>query len=80
LDFNRTEGAPAQLQRFALRNLVVPIASQLGFSHEYGYLEASIARFPSGVEQLALARAAGFSGSRHRPLAGGLMGLLELSC
>jgi demethylmenaquinone methyltransferase/2-methoxy-6-polyprenyl-1,4-benzoquinol methylase len=43
-------------------------------------LETSIARFPSGKEQLALAKAAGFSGSRHRPLAGGLMGLLELSC
>jgi demethylmenaquinone methyltransferase/2-methoxy-6-polyprenyl-1,4-benzoquinol methylase len=80
LDFNRTEGAPAQLQSFALRNLVVPLASQLGFQREYAYLETSIARFPSGKEQLALAKAAGFSGSRHRPLAGALMGLLELSC
>jgi demethylmenaquinone methyltransferase/2-methoxy-6-polyprenyl-1,4-benzoquinol methylase len=80
LDFNRCEGPAAQLQRFALRKLVVPVASQLGFNNEYAYLEASIARFPSGSEQLALAKAAGFSGSRHRPLAGGLMGLLELSC
>ena len=80
LDFNRSEGPAAQLQRFALRKLVVPVASQLGFNNEYAYLEASIARFPSGSEQLALAKAAGFSGSRHRPLAGGLMGLLELSC
>ena len=80
LDFNRTDGAPAQLQRFALRNLVVPLASQLGFHGEYAYLETSIARFPRGGEQLALAKAAGFSSSRHRPLAGGLMGLLELSC
>ncbi len=80
LDFNRCEGPAAQLQRFALRKLVVPVASQLGFNNEYAYLEASIARFPSGSEQLALAKAAGFSGSRHRPLAGGVMGLLELSC
>ena len=80
LDFNRSEGPAAQLQRFALRKLVVPVASQLGFNNDYAYLEASIARSPSGSEQLALAKAAGFSGSRHRPLAGGLMGLLELSC
>jgi demethylmenaquinone methyltransferase/2-methoxy-6-polyprenyl-1,4-benzoquinol methylase len=79
LDFNRTEGLPAAVQRLALRRLVVPVARRAGFEAEYAYLERSLATFPSGAEQERLALAAGFGRARHRPLAGGLMGVLLLA-
>ena len=86
LDFNRPEGSPglaaasqvAAFQRFYLRQLVVPAARAFGLPEHYAYLEASLRQFPSGPEQEALARHAGFRQVRHRPLAAGLMGLLEL--
>jgi demethylmenaquinone methyltransferase/2-methoxy-6-polyprenyl-1,4-benzoquinol methylase len=85
LDFNRPDpaaGPPARaaatMQRLALRHVVVPTAAAAGLREHYAYLEASLQRFPTGAEQERLARAAGFAGARHRPLAGGLMGLLEL--
>jgi demethylmenaquinone methyltransferase/2-methoxy-6-polyprenyl-1,4-benzoquinol methylase len=78
LDFNRPTGPIADVQKAYLRRLVVPAASRFGLSEHYAYLEASLERFASGEEQEALARRAGFHLARHRPLAGGLMGLLEL--
>jgi demethylmenaquinone methyltransferase/2-methoxy-6-polyprenyl-1,4-benzoquinol methylase len=78
LDFNRPSGAAASFQRFYLRRLVVPTAEQFGTPEHYAYLEESLEHFPTGPEQQQLARRAGFSAVRHRPLAGGLMGLLEL--
>jgi ubiquinone/menaquinone biosynthesis methyltransferase len=78
LDFNRPTGPIAAVQKAYLRRLVVPAASRFGLSEHYAYLEASLERFASGEEQEALARRAGFHLVRHRPLAGGLMGLLEL--
>lgn len=85
LDFNRLDAAgggvqqaAAAFQRLYLRGLVVPVASAAGLREHYAYLEASLARFPTGSEQERLARAAGFRAAHHRPLAGGLMGLLEL--
>ncbi|MDA0718062.1 MAG: bifunctional demethylmenaquinone methyltransferase/2-methoxy-6-polyprenyl-1,4-benzoquinol methylase UbiE [Cyanobacteria bacterium] len=78
LDFNRPSGAAASFQRFYLRQLVVPTAKRFGISEHYAYLEESLQRFPTGSEQQQLAWQAGFSEVRHRPLAGGLMGLLEL--
>ena len=80
LDFNRSDGVVASLQTMALRHVVVPVASQLGLQQQYAYLETSIAEFPTGLEQEQLALAAGFSWALHRPMAGGLMGLLELRC
>ena len=80
LDFNRSTGTTAVLQTLALRRVVVPVASQLGLKEQYAYLETSIAEFPTGLEQEQLAMAAGFSWAQHRPMAGGLMGLLELRC
>ena len=80
LDFNRSSGGVAALQTMALRRVVVPVASQLGLKEQYAYLETSIAEFPTGLEQEQLAMAAGFSWAQHRPMAGGLMGLLELRC
>ncbi len=78
LDFNRPGGATADLQRRLLRQLVVPVAGTIGLTEHYAYLEESLQSFPTGPEQEQLARAAGFSHTRHRPLAAGLMGLLEL--
>lgn len=86
LDFNRPAAGPEQpnaeavaaFQRLYLRGLVVPAASAFGLREHYAYLESSLRRFPTGPEQQALARAAGFREVRHRPLAAGLMGLLEL--
>lgn len=79
LDFNRTVGLPAMVQRLALRRLVVPVARRAGFEADYAYLERSLATFPAGADQERLARAAGFAQARHRPLAGGLMGVLLLA-
>ena len=80
LDFNRPDpaSAPAAFQRFYLRRLVVPAARAVGLPEQYAYLEESLARFPTAPVQEQLARSAGFSLAQHRPLAGGLMGLLEL--
>ena len=86
LDFNRPEGSPglaaasqlAAFQRFYLRQLVVPVARSFGLPEHYAYLEASLRQFPTGPEQESLARDVGFRRVRHRPLAAGLMGLLEL--
>jgi len=78
LDFNRPDGLTARFQRLYLRRLVVPTAEQFGIPEHYAYLEESLQRFPTGPEQEALARQAGFAAARHRPLACGLMGLLEL--
>jgi demethylphylloquinol methyltransferase len=78
LDFNRPSGPVASFQRFYLRRLVVPTANLFGIPEHYAYLESSLQRFPTGPEQEALARAAGFSSAQHRPLAAGVMGVLEL--
>jgi len=78
LDFNRPSGAVASFQRLYLRRLVVPTAERFGIREHYAYLEASLERFPTGLEQEGMARQAGFGHARHRALAGGLMGVLEL--
>ncbi|MCP9926386.1 bifunctional demethylmenaquinone methyltransferase/2-methoxy-6-polyprenyl-1,4-benzoquinol methylase UbiE [Cyanobium sp. CH-040] len=84
LDFNRPDTASAggrrtaALQRQLLRRLVVPVAATVGLEEHYAYLERSLERFPTAAGQEALARRAGFALARHRPLAGGLMGLLQL--
>jgi ubiquinone/menaquinone biosynthesis methyltransferase len=77
LDFHRPQGALAkQLQRWYLEALVVPTARDLGLTDEYAYIGPSIDRFPTGPEQVALARQAGFERAVHYPIAGGLMGVL----
>ena len=81
LDFNRPvdpRGATAAFQRLYLRRLVVPLARKAGLEDQYAYLERSLERFPTGEEQEALALTSGFSSARHRLLAGGQMGLLQL--
>jgi len=85
LDFNRPDPAAglsaqaaARFQRFYLRQLVVPTARLVGLPEHYAYLEESLGRFPLALEQQQLALQAGFQQVRHRPLAAGLMGVLEL--
>lgn len=79
LDFNRpSSAAVAGFQQQYLQRLVVPLAGWFGLPEHYAYLEASLERFPTGAEQVRLAREAGFAQAHHRPLAAGLMGLLEL--
>jgi ubiquinone/menaquinone biosynthesis methyltransferase len=79
LDFNRPARAEvANLQLQALRRVVVPVAERIGLGTHFSYLEPSLECFPSGVEQERLAMQAGFARVQHRPLAGGLMGLLQL--
>ncbi|MEB3266362.1 MAG: ubiquinone/menaquinone biosynthesis methyltransferase [Cyanobacteriota bacterium] len=85
LDFNRpdpADGAPARLagavQQQLLRRVVVPTASAFGLGEAYAYINDSLRRFPTAREQGQLALAAGFAQAKHRPLAAGLMGCLEL--
>ena len=85
LDFRRPdpregpgEAALAGFQRLYLAQLVVPTARLAGLEQHYAYLQASLDRFPTQDGLCALARQAGFAQVRHRPLAAGLMGLLEL--
>lgn len=79
LDFNRPSNPLwSQAQRSYLRRVVVPVARMLELEAEYSYLEHSIATFATGAQQETLAHRAGFAAARHHPVAGGLMGLLEL--
>ncbi|HIK45677.1 MAG TPA: bifunctional demethylmenaquinone methyltransferase/2-methoxy-6-polyprenyl-1,4-benzoquinol methylase UbiE [Leptolyngbyaceae cyanobacterium M65_K2018_010] len=80
LDFHRPQNTwIEQFQRWYLEGVVVPAASELGLTEEYTYIAPSVDRFPTGPEQVALARAAGFAEAVHYPIAGGLMGVLVVS-
>jgi len=88
LDFNRltpVTGATAEVstalaafQRLYLRRVVVPAARSVGLEPHYAYLEESLEQFATGSQQERMATDAGFAEVHHRPLAGGLMGLLQL--
>jgi demethylmenaquinone methyltransferase/2-methoxy-6-polyprenyl-1,4-benzoquinol methylase len=84
LDFHRPDpGLPraeaiSGFQRAYLRRVVVPAARTVGLEAEYTWLEESLRRFPTGLEQERLAQEAGFSRARHWPVALGLMGRLDL--
>jgi demethylphylloquinol methyltransferase len=80
LDFNRSESWwVQQFQQWYLRNIVVPVASQFNVRAEYEYLETSLAQFPTGKQQVYLAKEAGFAVACHYAIAGGTMGILVLS-
>ncbi|CAG9460676.1 unnamed protein product [Pedinophyceae sp. YPF-701] len=78
LDFNNARDNPPvqSVQAFFLERLVVPAATAVGLRAEYEYLKPSIDAFPTGREQEAMARRAGFRSARHYPIMGGLMGCL----
>ncbi|HEY9767744.1 MAG TPA: bifunctional demethylmenaquinone methyltransferase/2-methoxy-6-polyprenyl-1,4-benzoquinol methylase UbiE [Coleofasciculaceae cyanobacterium] len=80
LDFHRPlPGYMQTIQQWYLANIVVPTAEDLGMKEEYAYINPSIDRFPTGREQVKLARAADFSQAVHYRLIGGMMGILVLT-
>ncbi|MBW4574640.1 MAG: bifunctional demethylmenaquinone methyltransferase/2-methoxy-6-polyprenyl-1,4-benzoquinol methylase UbiE [Aphanothece sp. CMT-3BRIN-NPC111] len=80
LDFHRPSNPAARaFQQWYLDNIVVPAAQQLGFTEEYAYLAPSLDRFPTGSEQIELARQAGFADATHYPISGGTMGVLVIA-
>lgn len=77
LDFHRPSNPQMRLfQQWYLQNLVVPIAEQFGLTEEYAYISPSLDRFPTGDEQVKLAKQAGFTDAIHYAIAGGVMGIL----
>ncbi|QQE66455.1 bifunctional demethylmenaquinone methyltransferase/2-methoxy-6-polyprenyl-1,4-benzoquinol methylase [Leptolyngbya sp. BL0902] len=77
LDFHRPQGMLAEgFQRWYLETIVVPTARDMGLTEEYAYIGPSVDRFPTGPEQVALAKQAGFGSAVHYPILGGLMGVL----
>ncbi len=79
LDFCHSDFPPvATVQKFYLRNLVVPAAKQLGCEAEYAYIEDSIEMFPTGQEQVRLAQDAGFVEAIYYLTALGMMGVLVI--
>ena len=72
------EAVAERFQRLYLHHLVVPTARLAGLEAQYAYLQDSLDRFPTGEALCGLAEQVGFRQVQHRPLAAGLMGLLEL--
>jgi demethylphylloquinol methyltransferase len=66
-------------QQWYLSNIVVPIANRMGLKEEYAYISPSLDRFPTGQEQIELARQVGFTLVTHYPIANDMMGVLVVS-
>jgi demethylmenaquinone methyltransferase/2-methoxy-6-polyprenyl-1,4-benzoquinol methylase len=80
LDFNHpTDPLVKVFQQWYLEAIVVPTAQQFGMTDEYAYIAPSLERFPTGQEQVTLARQVGFSAATHYPIAGGTMGVLVVT-
>lgn len=80
LDFHRPSNLQLRaFQEWYLDTIVVPIAHNLGLTEEYAYISPSLDRFPTGQEQVELARQAGFAEAIHYPISGGIMGVLVLA-
>ncbi|MBV6625983.1 MAG: bifunctional demethylmenaquinone methyltransferase/2-methoxy-6-polyprenyl-1,4-benzoquinol methylase UbiE [Rivularia sp. (in: Bacteria)] len=80
LDFNRPENTLMRgFQQWYLDNLVVPAATHMGLKEEYAYINPSLERFPSGREQVEIARKVGFAQMVHYPIANGMMGVLVVT-
>lgn len=79
LDFHRPELSYMNaFQQWYLNNIVIPTAQSLNMTEEYAYLIPSLAKFPTGQEQVKLSYSAGFTQAIHYPLVGGMMGILVL--
>ena len=77
LDFHRPSNLPIRaFQQWFLDTIVVPVAQHFGLTEEYAYISPSLDRFPTGIEQVNLARMAGFTNATHYPIANGMMGIL----
>jgi demethylphylloquinol methyltransferase len=77
LDFHRPDAELLQaFQEWYLETIVVSTAHRFGMTDEYAYISPSLAQFPTGREQKAIALQAGFGQATHYPIAGGMMGVL----
>lgn len=77
LDFHRPHhGSTQAFQQWYLTTVVVPMAQFFGLKEEYAYITPSLERFPTGREQVVLAKAAGFTQVTHYAIANGMMGVL----
>lgn len=77
LDFHKPSSELVNsFQQWYLGNIVVPMAERFNFTAEYAYLMPSLERFPDRLQQIKLAKAAGFTEVVHYPIAFGLMGVL----
>lgn len=77
LDFHRPSNSQLRaFQQWYLDTIVVPVAQNLGLTEEYAYISPSLEKFPTGREQVELARQAGFAAATHYPISGGMMGVL----
>ncbi|MEB3283431.1 MAG: bifunctional demethylmenaquinone methyltransferase/2-methoxy-6-polyprenyl-1,4-benzoquinol methylase UbiE [Lyngbya sp.] len=80
LDMNRPgDGGLRRFQQWYLNTVVVPTAERLGFKEEYAYINPSLDQFPTGRQQVALAKGAGFGRATHYAIAGGMMGVLVVT-
>lgn len=80
LDFHRpNDRILHSFQQWYLENIVVPAARNLGLTEEYAYIGPSLDKFPTGIEQVNLARQVGFTTATHYPIIGGMMGVLEIT-
>lgn len=80
LDFNRSPDTTVNaFQKWYLDTIVVPVAQHMGFQADYAYLLPSLERFPTGAEQVTLAKQCGFTAAVHYPIAGGTMGMLVVT-
>jgi len=52
------------------------MAHQFALTEEYAYISPSLDRFPTGSEQVQLAKQAGFRKVIHYAIAAGMMGVL----
>lgn len=77
LDFHRPSHISTHtFQQWYLTTIVVPIAQLFGLKEEYAYITPSLEQFPTGREQVNLAKAAGFANVTHYAIANGMMGVL----
>ncbi|HBB32763.1 MAG TPA: bifunctional demethylmenaquinone methyltransferase/2-methoxy-6-polyprenyl-1,4-benzoquinol methylase UbiE [Cyanobacteria bacterium UBA8803] len=80
LDFHRpTQWPMGAFQQWYLDYIVVPCARAFGLTEEYAYIAPSLDRFPTGQQQVELARKEGFAHATHYAIAAGMMGVLVLS-
>ncbi|HEY9646373.1 MAG TPA: bifunctional demethylmenaquinone methyltransferase/2-methoxy-6-polyprenyl-1,4-benzoquinol methylase UbiE [Chroococcidiopsis sp.] len=63
-------------QQWYLNTIVVPMAQRMGMGDDYAYISPSLDKFPTGPEQVTLAKQAGFVAATHYAIAGGAMGVL----
>lgn len=67
-----------QFQAFYLNQIVVPVAKMYGCESEYAYIQGSLDQFPTGAEQVNIAKSVGFNAPIYYLIVLGTMGVLVL--